>query len=293
MGSQRSWQGLDSSCCRRGRCLFIFLLLALPLSATTYYVDCGGSDSNNGTGTSTAWQTIGKVNQSSFLAGDSVLFKAGCVWREQLTVPSSGAPGKVVTVGAYGTGANPTISGSDVMAEFSNGGSNIWDETSVTTEPQVLIINGALGRKVASRSACGAPGTWFWTANTLSVYATSNPSGTVEAAQRTYAIDTNSKTYLALQDIVVYGANNAGVYLRGDSNSTVTRLVSKWNGYNGFMGRSIDTITLEFCDAAYNGYYGYSFDSANSNITLTNSTASYNARDGFMLDGVVGAMVSG
>src|ERR1017187_8113538 len=73
MGSQRSWQDLDLHCYRRSRCLLIFVLLALPLSATTYYVDncvTVGSDSNNGTGTSTPWQTIAHVNVQRFNPGD-------------------------------------------------------------------------------------------------------------------------------------------------------------------------------------------------------------------------------
>src|ERR1019366_10771500 len=102
MSLQRSWQGLDLRGYRRSRrLLLILVLLALPLSATTYYIDCNGADSNNGTSTSTPWQTIAKVNGSSFSPGDIVLFKAGCTWREKLTVPSSGSAGKPFTVGAF------------------------------------------------------------------------------------------------------------------------------------------------------------------------------------------------
>ena len=62
----------------------------------TYYVDTA-ADGDAGTGLTTAanvaWKTIAKVNASSFSAGDSVLFKRGCTWRETLTVPSSGSAG--------------------------------------------------------------------------------------------------------------------------------------------------------------------------------------------------------
>ena len=87
-------------------------------AGTTYYVDnCNvtGNDTNNGTSASTPWLTINKVNTSSFNPGDSILFRRGCTWREQLTVPSSGSAGSPITFGAYGTGADPIISGADLI----------------------------------------------------------------------------------------------------------------------------------------------------------------------------------
>ena len=96
--------------------IFLVMLWASGAGAATYYVDCN-ADGDAGAGTTTAanvaWKTIAKVNASSFSAGDSILFNKGCTWREQLTVPSSGSSGSPITFGAYGTGANPIISGSD------------------------------------------------------------------------------------------------------------------------------------------------------------------------------------
>src|ERR1017187_7478016 len=99
------------------RLLFIILLCLALCSltyATTYYVANAGSDSNNGTSTGTPWQTISKVNGSTFSAGDSILFNKGDKWREQIAPPSSGSAGSVITFGAYGSGAKPIISGFDV-----------------------------------------------------------------------------------------------------------------------------------------------------------------------------------
>src|SRR6267154_752826 len=92
------------------------LLPAIPAHATTYYVAAAGSDSNNGTSTGTPWQTISKVNGSTFSAGDSVLFNRGDVWYgSSLTAPSSGSSGSPITFGAYGIGANPIIKGSTLL----------------------------------------------------------------------------------------------------------------------------------------------------------------------------------
>jgi hypothetical protein len=99
--------------------LAAFLLLAavaLPLRATTYYVDncvTPGSDSNSGTSPSSAWLTVAHINAQTFNAGDSILFQRTCIWYgTALTAPSSGTSGSPITFGAYGTGANPILKGS-------------------------------------------------------------------------------------------------------------------------------------------------------------------------------------
>lgn len=97
----------------------LLLLASLGLAAkpagaagATYYVDSvSGSDSNNGTSTSTPWKTLAKVNGASFSAGDSILFKSGSAWTGTLSPGSSGSSAGRITFGKYGTGADPIING--------------------------------------------------------------------------------------------------------------------------------------------------------------------------------------
>src|ERR1019366_8357074 len=92
----------------------------------TYYVDsAGGSDTNPGT-LAAPWKTIAKVNKTPMAAGQSVGFKRGGTWLEQLTIPSGGDAGLPITFGAYGTGPNPTISGADVVSS--------WNSTTVASD---------------------------------------------------------------------------------------------------------------------------------------------------------------
>ncbi len=81
--------------------------------AANYYVDSSlGDDANVGTDAAQPWKTIEKINASTFLAGDNVLFKKGSVWNgETLTVPNSGAAGNPINFGAYGSGSNPILDG--------------------------------------------------------------------------------------------------------------------------------------------------------------------------------------
>jgi parallel beta-helix repeat protein len=94
--------------------VFGFLEIAF---AATYYVDAtSGDDSNTGTSTETPWQTISKVNSSSFSPGDSILFKRGEIWREKLVTPSSGTEGGVISFGDYGDGNMPKITSSQIVS---------------------------------------------------------------------------------------------------------------------------------------------------------------------------------
>jgi len=79
----------------------------------TYYVDATtGDDDDTGLSEALAWQTIAKVNASSFSPDDFILFKCGETWAETLTVPSSGTAGHPITFASYGTGAKPVINAS-------------------------------------------------------------------------------------------------------------------------------------------------------------------------------------
>ena len=58
---------------------------------------------------------MAKVNATNFNPSDSILFKRGNVWREELTATSSGTAGNLITYGAYGSGANPKLNGSSLL----------------------------------------------------------------------------------------------------------------------------------------------------------------------------------
>ena len=114
---------------------------------STYYVATEGNDSYDGMaaaydGTHGPWQTVAKVNLQTFAAGDSVLFKRGEVWREQLTISSSGTAVSPVTFGAYGAGANPQFNGADVITSWTQYNGDIWKaavNSNVDSIPQIFL----------------------------------------------------------------------------------------------------------------------------------------------------------
>lgn len=132
----------------------------------TYFVDAtGGSDAANGLTTGTAWQTVAKVNASSFSAGDSIAFKRGERWREALTVPSSGSSGNPIVIGAYDTGADPIISGANLVTgwQVASGGDSggLWiasAETNDTTAFTAVVTGGTSTFAAGAVANTGAKG---------------------------------------------------------------------------------------------------------------------------------------
>lgn len=112
--------------------------------ATIYYVSSAGSGANSGTDTNHTWN-LAKVNATTFQPGDQILFNRGDTFYGTLNTTASGASGSPIIYGAYGTGANPIITGLTSLTSWTNLGSNIWETTSaVSTFSQlnIVVVNG-------------------------------------------------------------------------------------------------------------------------------------------------------
>lgn len=104
---------------------------------SNFYVSNEGKDSNDGKTPLTAWKSITKVNSQSFIAGDSVFFRRGDKWYEELQISSSGQPDKHIFFGAYGNGAKPRILGSICLTSWTNAGKQIWKSSVKTSDPSL------------------------------------------------------------------------------------------------------------------------------------------------------------
>ena len=90
---------------------FCLILLGFPSTvlAATYYVDAvNGNDSNSGTSQGNAWRTISKIRNTSLAPGDTVLFKSGQTFSDDLDSSENGASGKPITISSFGSG-NPAV----------------------------------------------------------------------------------------------------------------------------------------------------------------------------------------
>lgn len=83
-----------------------------------YYVDAtNGNDDFDGRSPNTPWQTVDpKVNGETFDPGEIILLNRGKTWSGTITIPSGGALRKLITLGAYGSGAKPIMNGGAATA---------------------------------------------------------------------------------------------------------------------------------------------------------------------------------
>ena len=266
--------------------LILLLAIAWPISAwagVTYYVSNAspvGSDSNNGTSISSPWLTIAKINASTFRPGDSVLLNRGCTWREQLTVVSSGTSGNPITFGAYGSGANPVISGADLVGAWSNYSENVWQAT-VANQPNVVILSGAVGTKCTSLEQLTAQGCWFWGGGTLYLYSASSPASAypspgAEAGRRSYALYLDGCSYLNFNNIDLVAGNLYSIFMDGETSNiaydSVGILKAYTEGINHQSQYRASYVVIQNSVAAFNGAVGILATGNTDHWTIQNNT---------------------
>lgn len=110
-----------------------FLTISLMANATKYYVSSTGNDLANGTTTLTPWQTLSKINSTSFNQGDSILFKRGDTFTGSFTVAQNGTSSAYIYFGAYGSGAKPIFNTYVTITNWTNLGNNLWESDEITT----------------------------------------------------------------------------------------------------------------------------------------------------------------
>ncbi|MBS1958326.1 MAG: right-handed parallel beta-helix repeat-containing protein [Bdellovibrionales bacterium] len=120
-------------------------------SGTTYYFsNTLGKDDRTvleAQNPSTPWKSLSKLNSffSSLRPGDAVLLRRGDVFYGTIQAGASGSATSPIVIGAYGTGANPVVTGFSSVSGWTNLGGNIWESsTSVSslTSANVVLING-------------------------------------------------------------------------------------------------------------------------------------------------------
>ena len=238
--------------------------------ASTYYIDAtNGIDKNAGTSATTAWKTLAHVNSTQFKPGDQILFKKGQVWREQLSVSSSGISGNPILFGAYGDGPLPIISAADLRAWTHENGS-VWSAPQAA-DPRLVIFADTYGTNVASPGAMNAANNWYWdsVAKKVYIYSLTDPSPTVQVPVRSCPIFTNAKAYLTFQDLSWRGSISGG-------------------GFQGVGGSNF--VTIQHCVAELNAEDGICFGTlgpAIDNGLVVNSICRNNGGSGILISGVV------
>lgn len=124
-----------------------------PAAGNIYYVKNSGNDSNTGLSDAQAWATIAKVNSSfsGLSAGNQILFNKGDTFYGTITIAKSGISGSPIVISAYGTGADPVITGFTALSGWTNEGANIYSKTVALASSAYMAVrvngaNTAMGR---------------------------------------------------------------------------------------------------------------------------------------------------
>lgn len=119
-----------------------------PNFANSYFVSASGNDANDGRTPSTPWRTLTQVTNTTFTAGDNILFNRGDTFYGALSLKGSNKSGTAISnivFNAYGSGDLPTISGFTNVANFVSVNGNLWESSaaiSPLTTVTMLTING-------------------------------------------------------------------------------------------------------------------------------------------------------
>lgn len=92
--------------------LIVVMISCGIASGTDYYIDSNdGNDAHRGLTSDQAWQTLERINSVTFLPGDKILLKSGCVFKGQLFPKGSGAEGQPIIIDKWGGRKRPVIDG--------------------------------------------------------------------------------------------------------------------------------------------------------------------------------------
>src|SRR5581483_3852045 len=298
--------------CAGVRTCALACLLAGVASASTYYVSTSdGDDSRDGQTAAAAWKTIAKVNGSTFLAGDQILFKRGDVWRESLVPPSSGAAGNPIKFDAYGTGDPPTITGyQDLpLASWTLDSGNIWKASITSASFNYILFGGSIWglKHTNGKSACVAPYDFYFASNVLYVYSVGPPTtyyGSVAAMLMTNGqlVYVNGKSWLEIQHFKLTYFDAYGLRIGGASdhitvaNDYSDGIIPAGTTPHGFyVGTSAAITDLKFYDVdSHRNYNGLRVDAPSSGtasgIVVRNCRAYANRNHG-LEDNVSGGSV--
>lgn len=101
----------------------------------TYYFSTSGNDSNNGLSSGSPFQTLTKFNTiigtgGIVAPGDTILFNRGDVFQGSIIIGKSGTSSLPITIGVYGTGNKPIITGLTTISSWTSLGGGIYESTS-------------------------------------------------------------------------------------------------------------------------------------------------------------------
>lgn len=219
--------------------IFAVLFFCTALStAMDYYVSSSGNDTNSGISQGLPWKTVAKVNSFKFQSGDTVHFRSGDEWREQL-IPSSGSQTGNITYTSYGTGNKPLFIGSvnkSSTSDWKQAGPNLWQfnastsnsiESSTTFLPSDLKVWTSETAKTTSSVSNGS--------YQISCSSAGNTTGDIQLILRGLQVE-SGKTYK-----LTFSAKCTSPFVL--SSIYLMKSISPWTNYSPSINSAKDIST--------------------------------------------------
>jgi len=213
-----------------------------------------------------------------------------------LTIKQSGLSGKPITLKKK-TGDTPIINASQIISTWTPVGAqnNKWQAALSNQEPSQVWFDGVKGTKKTSLINLDTDKDWYWDANVLYQYSTSDPdarytSPGTEASLQGWGINLDNKSYIVIDGLTIKRSKAYGIGFINDShnnivqNSTITQCsadgISFWK--NSGSGNDLITGNLIYdnyqsgISARINGHNA----SSGHEVIVSNNTVSYNGEYG-------------
>jgi hypothetical protein len=255
-------------------------IIAVPSAAwaagTTYYVDAiSGSDAAAGTSPGTAWQSLAKVNATTFVAGDQILFKGGQTWSGQLYPKGSGAAGSPIVLSSYGTGM-PKIDGAPLVS----GGAVYLKNQSYWTIQNLEVVNDSPGSNLVSDKP------------RMGIFVNNDAGGTKRGIiiQNNYVHDVNGCFDCTNS---VNGHDNGGIVVGANVNMVVSFNVDSYDGVQ-ILNNTIDQVGrsgIIFDDISSGALLWVDKPALSRNITVAGNTITDSAGDGITVRGAQNVLI--
>ncbi len=217
-----------------GPALLLLLALALfaPASAraTDFFVDAhAGSDHASGTRES-PWKSLWRVSRARLAPGDRVLFRSGQVFRGQLRLDVSGAPGRPIVFASFGEGPPPSLRGTVERAspaDWTETGDGVWYLANLSRDPQLLLADGRPGRRMAGRAELARDWDHSYDGQRgrLLVKAAQNPAlltRMVETGEHDFVLGPVAGSHLAFDGLEFAGSRGSTVLVWGGGDISFT-----------------------------------------------------------------------
>ena len=195
-----------------------------------YYVDSDkGNDENSGTSPNSAWQSLNRVNETFFTAGDSILFKCGGVWTGTLYPKGIGKGRNPIVIDKYSHGYKPILRGQGQV------------------ENTIYLLNQE-----------------YWEINNLDISNFSKDSVSLRKGIYIEAVDYGAVHHIYMKNLIVHDVNgmmetrkNGGIFMEVSGNEKPTWFEDilvegcefydvdriGWNNMSTWMNRSFITNT--------------------------------------------------